>query len=125
VSGIETRASGERIVGFGSYRYLISSGREHQAPVIAFSARASSFSLCHIDLDAPAPLLGWLGQYKTGKRCMYIARLIDVDVAVLEELCAHSFARVRATTHGSWSGRGGSGRRPLPGGVALGPQLSV
>jgi hypothetical protein len=95
-SGEPATVWGNAIVGFGTYRYATKAGRQHEAPVIAFSPRGTSFSLYHMDLAAPGGLLERLGRYKTGKRCLYIARLADVDAAVLAQLCAHSYARMRA-----------------------------
>lgn len=98
---IMQRASGQRpamwgafIVGFGSYQYTLASGTEGDAPVIAFSPRGQNFSLYHMDFGSNAALMKRLGKYKTGKKCVYIARLADVDLAVLEELCTRSFAAV-------------------------------
>jgi hypothetical protein len=94
-------ASGQRpamwgafIVGFGAYHYRLESGTEGDAPVIAFSPRGQNFSLYHMDFQSNGPLLERLGKYKTGKKCMYITRLSDIDLKVLEDLCARSFAGV-------------------------------
>jgi hypothetical protein len=96
-------ASGQRpamwgafIVGFGSYRYPLASGGEGDAPAIAFSPRGQNFSLYHMDFQGNAGLVDRLGKYKTGKKCMYITRLSDVDLEVLEELCRRSFEQVLA-----------------------------
>ena len=93
-SGRSAMLWGNGIVGFGRYRYQTSAGRENEAPMIAFSPRGAKLSLYHMDLEASA-LLRRLGRYQTGQRCLYLARLSDVDVSVLEALCAHSFRRVR------------------------------
>lgn len=87
---------GEYIVGFGSYRYTLASGAEEDAPAIAFSPRSTKIALYHMDLEAPKQLLARLGKYATGKKCMYVTRLSDVDVGALEELCARSYAGVVA-----------------------------
>jgi hypothetical protein len=96
-SGEPATVWGNAIVGFGTYRYATKAGRAHEAPLIAFSPRGTRFSLYHMDLEAPGGLLERLGRYQTGKRCLYIARLEDVDTDVLAQLCAHSCSRMRAT----------------------------
>lgn len=84
---------GSSIVGFGSYHFKYESGREGEAPLLAFSARKSEFSLYGIaGIEGQASLLGQLGKYKTGKGCLYIKRLADVDPKVLEKLIGRSLA---------------------------------
>ena len=78
---------GDSIVGFGSYHYKYASGREGDWFVAGFSPRKNSLSLyLTCDLSTLQPILKRLGTHKTGKGCLYIKRLSDVDEGVLREL---------------------------------------
>ena len=88
---------GPSIIGFGSYHYKYESGREGDMPVIAFSPRKAATVLYGmIGFDEAAALLAKLGNHTTGKGCLYIKKLADVDEQVLSELIARSFAAKRA-----------------------------
>jgi hypothetical protein len=84
------------IIGFGSYHYTYDSGREGDMPLIGFSPRKAATVLYNMTgfNDAEA-LLAKLGKHTTGKGCLYIKRLADVDQKVLEALTVKSVA-VRA-----------------------------
>lgn len=87
VSGEKPAMWGPAIVGFGTHTYLYADGREGTMPRIGFSSRKSALTLyVGSSLDANAELLAQLGPHKTGKGCLYIKRLADVDRAVLEKL---------------------------------------
>jgi hypothetical protein len=78
---------GTNIVGFGTYRYRYASGREGEWPVVAFSPRKSDLTLYIMPgFDCFADLLARLGPHRTGKACLYLKRLADVDLAVLRQL---------------------------------------
>jgi hypothetical protein len=82
---------GPSIIGFGSYHYKYESGREGQMCRIGFSPRKGQTVLYLIDgFESQAELMAKLGKHKTGKSCLYIRRLSDIDEAVLEQLCAES-----------------------------------
>ncbi len=86
------------IVGFGRYRYRYDSGREGQAGRIGFSPRAKEHVLYLIGgFPRHQALMDRLGKYRTGKSCLYIKRLDDVDAAVLEELIVEALAYMRET----------------------------
>lgn len=87
VSGTPPRMWGASIVGFGSYHYRYASGHEGDMCVIGFSPRATALTL-YVLYGSPreAELLGRLGKHKTGKSCLYIKRLDDVDPSVLEDI---------------------------------------
>ena len=94
-----TRASGEKpvmwgpsIIGFGTYHYRYESGHEGDSPRVGFSPRKAKL-VCYLKLDSvgAAPLLARLGKHGTGKGCLYINRLSDIDLSVLEELVADSY----------------------------------
>ena len=77
---------GPSIVGFGSHHYKYKTGREGDMPKIAFSPRKSSLTLYIMPgFDEYQTLLGKLGKHKTGKACLYINKLSDVNLDVLKE----------------------------------------
>lgn len=87
---------GPAIIGFGSYHYKYESGREGDSPQIGFSPRKQNITLyVGVGADTENPLLKKLGKYTTGKGCLYIKRLSDVDRTVLQDLIAKSFNRAR------------------------------
>lgn len=86
-SGEEPRMWGASIVGFGRYHYTGASGREGEWMVTGFSPRKANLSLYILSgLDKETALLKKLGKHTTGKGCLYIKKLADVDVKLLEEL---------------------------------------
>lgn len=86
---------GSSIVGFGRYRYKYASGREAEWMITGFSPRKSDLTLYIMPgCEAFPDLMGRLGKYKTGKSCLYIKKLDDVDVDVLRELVAKSVERI-------------------------------
>jgi len=87
---------GTSIVGFGSYHYVYASGREGDWPECGFSPRAQSISIYIMaGFSNYQKLLDKLGKHKTGKSCLYIKRLSDVDTKVLEKLIRESVAEIR------------------------------
>jgi hypothetical protein len=96
-AGEKPKMWGPAIIGFGSYHYKYESGREGDMPVIAFSPRKSANVLYGlIGFDEAAALLAKLGKHTTGKGCLYIKKLADVDQEVLHALMAKSLAAKRA-----------------------------
>jgi len=87
ISGYEPKMWGSSIVGFGEYHYKYDSGREGDMCRMGFSPRAQNLSIYfmpgYIDFEDE---LSRLGKHKTGKSCLYIKRLSDVDESVLEEM---------------------------------------
>lgn len=97
VSGHPARMWGASIVGFGSYHYKYESGREGDAPLTGFSSRKGDITLYLMlgggEFDS---IVSRLGKHKTGKGCLYLKRLADVDETVLGELigrCAEAIQR--------------------------------
>ena len=83
---------GASIVGFGEYQYKGASGREGDWFVTGFSPRATALSVYLIAGVAHfESQLGRLGKHKVGKGCLYIRRLDDVDLKVLEQMVAKSY----------------------------------
>lgn len=84
---------GPSIVGFGSYHYTYESGREGDAPIVGFAPKGREMTLYVLaDFARKDALLAKLGRHRTGKSCLYIRRLADVDPKVLEDLVAASVA---------------------------------
>ena len=84
---------GSSIIGFGSYHYKYDSGREGDSCITGFSSRKGDISIYLTGGFAGRDeLLANLGKHKTGKGCLYIRRLSDVDLNILEQLIAASFA---------------------------------
>ena len=87
---------GTAIVGFDQYHYRYASGHEGDACVIGFSSRKGPISIyMAAGCDVDQGLLAQLGKHKMGKGCLYVHRLADVDVAVLEKLLARSAQRTK------------------------------
>ena len=88
---------GPSIIGFGSYHYRYDSGREGDAPLIGFSPRKTAAVLYGLigSSDSKA-LLAKLGKHMTGKGCLYIKKLADVDQKVLETIACKAVAATRA-----------------------------
>jgi hypothetical protein len=87
-TGEKAKMWGPSIIGFGSYHYKYASGREGEMLLIGFSPRKAAmvlYGLLGADSDA---LLAKLGKHSTGKGCLYIKKLADVDRAALEGLIA-------------------------------------
>ena len=83
---------GESIVGYGQYTYRYASGRSGDWPLTGFSPRKGNFSIYIMDgFKERAALLKKLGKHKTGRSCLYVKRLEDVDVDVLRKLIKVSF----------------------------------
>ena len=92
-AGEKPKMWGPSIIGFGSYHYKYESGREGDMPVIAFSPRKSATVMYGmIDFGEAAALLAKLGKHTTGKGCLYIRKLADVDQQVLQALMVKSLA---------------------------------
>ena len=100
-TGCEAKMWGPSIVGFGSYHYKYASGHEGDAPRLAFSPRKAAFSLYVI---APgqdqSELLAQLGKCKISKACVYVKKLDDIDLSVLEKIsmAAMQFTRDHVET---------------------------
>lgn len=79
------------IVGFGQYHYRYESGREGDFMRVGFSNRKSAISIYIMSgFSAYSDLLGKLGKFKTGKSCLYVKTLADIDVDVLRRLVRES-----------------------------------
>ena len=93
VTGEEPAMWGPSIVGFGSYHYKYASGREGDWFLTGFSPRKQALTLYIMSgFKKYESLLAKLGKYKTGKSCLYVKKLDDVDIPTLKELVKQSVA---------------------------------
>jgi hypothetical protein len=98
VTGMEPKMWGPSIVGFGDYRYSYTSGREGDWFIVGFSPRKAALTLyITTSFDKYPELMEKLGTYTTGKSCLYIKKLEDVDLKVLKKLVK---ASMKATLNG-------------------------
>lgn len=92
ITGEEPKMWGDTIVGFGEYHYKYESGREGDMLQIGFSPRKQSMTVYIMPgFEAYEKLLDKLGKHKTGKACLYINKLADVDREVLKKLIRASY----------------------------------
>ena len=99
LSGDEPKMWGPAIIGFGSRPLKYASGRELDWPVIAFSPRKANLTFYIGAGDGNyEDLKARLGKYSTGKGCLYVKRLSDVDENVLDEMIAASLEHARKTS---------------------------
>ncbi|MBM2840498.1 MAG: hypothetical protein HW412_1026 [Bacteroidetes bacterium] len=91
ITGKQPKMWGPSIVGFGSYHYKYESGHEGDCPLVGFSPRKQSLTVYIMSgFDRHKPLMKKLGVFKTGKSCLYIKKVEDVDLTVLKELITRS-----------------------------------
>ena len=96
VTRLEPTMWGGSIVGYGSYHYKYASGREGDSCLVGFSPRKQNFTLyLMLGVADYSDLLDKLGKHKTGKGCLYINTLADVDVPTLKELIKRSVQQLK------------------------------
>ena len=96
ITGEEPKMWGKSIIGFGKYHYKYASGREGDWFLTGFSPRKRNLSLYIMSgFDRYEALMEKLGKYKTGKSCLYVKKLEDIDTAVLKELIEASVTHLR------------------------------
>lgn len=92
ITGHAPQMWGPTIIGFGSYHYKYESGHEGTMCRLGFSPRKAQTVLYVLaGFEGEADLLARLGKHRTGKSCLYVNKLADVDLAVLEELSRRSW----------------------------------
>jgi hypothetical protein len=97
LSGEPARMYGPTIIGFGEYSYRYESGRTGSAPRLGFSPRKAELVLYLFDgYEDKKEQLARLGKHRTGRACLYIKKLADLDEAVLEEMIQDSVAYMDA-----------------------------
>ena len=98
VTGKSPKMWGPSIVGFDQYHYVYATGHSGDAPVVGFSSRKGDISIYLLGGDGYGDvrkLLPSLGKHRMGKVCLYVKRLSDVDLSVLEAMVAASAAETR------------------------------
>ena len=101
-SGETPKMWGPSMIGFGSYHYRYATGTEGDSFRVGFSPRASAFSIylmgTYFESSAPAAeaLFARLGKFTRGKACLYVKKLADIDLAVLEELVRLNLEALRS-----------------------------
>lgn len=98
ITGMEPKMWGPSIIGFGSCHYKYESGREGDMPMLAFSPRKARQVLYILsNHEGQEAQLEKLGKYKTGKVCLYVNKLADVDMEVLREIAEAAFIHAKET----------------------------
>ena len=96
VTKCEPKMWGTGIVGFGTYHYTYASGHDGDACLTGFASRKGDISIYLMGgSGGHEALFAKLGKYKMGKVCLYVRRLSDIELPVLEQLVAHSVAEVK------------------------------
>ena len=91
ITGEPATMWGPSIIGFGSYHYRYESGHEGDSPRVAYSPRSANLVLYLGGFPEYDALLGTLGRHKHSKACLYLNKLADVDLNVLEEITRRTF----------------------------------
>ena len=95
VSGEKPKLWGANIIGFGPHHYVYASGREGDMPLVGFSPRKPALVLYLTRFKGSDTLLAKLGKHTSGKSCLYIKQLTDIDLKILQELIVRSIAAAR------------------------------
>lgn len=96
VTGSDPAMWGASMVGFGRYHYKYESGREGEWFLTGFSPRKNALTLYIMaGFDRYDRLMESLGKYKTGKSCLYVKKLDDIDFDVLRELIDESVQHMK------------------------------
>ncbi|PEA54976.1 hypothetical protein CON64_09820 [Bacillus pseudomycoides] len=97
-TGHTAKMWGPSIIGFGTYHYKYESGHEGDAPLVSFSPRKAKISLYFAAGDPKREeLLKNFGKYTSGKSCVYINKVADIDITVLKALIEQSVSFLEAT----------------------------
>jgi len=100
-TGLEPKMWGTSIVGFGIYHYKYESGHEGSAPLAALASRANAITLYFgSKFDKREELLSKFGKHKTGKGCIYIQKLEDIDTGILVKMVKNSIEYTKKTYPG-------------------------
>lgn len=96
VSGEPALMWGANMIGFGSYRYPYASGHQGEFFALGFSPRKNNLTLYMMNgFENEAALMTQLGKHKTGKSCLYIRRLSDVNMPILRTLLEKSLIHLK------------------------------
>lgn len=99
VTGEPATMWGPSIIGFGAYHYRYASGHEGDAPRVGFSPRKANLVLYVGGFPEYEDLLGKLGKHKSSKACLYLGKLAEVDVGVLEEIVRRTYQVTEGADH--------------------------
>ena len=92
VTSEEPRLWPPSIIGFGEYHYKYASGHEGDSLNVGFSPRKSNLVMYVMgSVGSDHPLMQKLGKHKTGKACLYVNKLADIDISVLEKIILISY----------------------------------
>jgi len=95
ITGAEGKMWGESIIGYGDYHYKYASGREGDWFITGFSPRKSTITLyLSYGFEENEDIMSGLGKYKTGKACLYLKKLDDVNEASLKKLIKKTVDKV-------------------------------
>ena len=101
ITGFEPRMWGQSIVGFGAYDYVQKNGQPGRWPLTGFSPRKAALTIYIMPgFENYADLMGRLGKYKNSVSCLYITRLANVDLDVLDSLVKKSVDDMKRIYHG-------------------------
>lgn len=96
ISGDAAQMWGPSIVGFGSYHYIYESGREGDMMLIGFSPRKQNIVIYMMNgCEQYKDKLRAMGPHKTGKSCLYLKNLQEIDLHILKEIITDSIAWIR------------------------------
>lgn len=95
VTGWKPKMWGPSIIGFGAYHYTYDSGHSGSICALGFSPRKASLVVYAAHFPGRDALMRQLGKHKSGKGCLYINKLADVDLAVLRKLLAGGLAQLK------------------------------
>jgi hypothetical protein len=95
VTGMPPKMWGTAIIGFGRYHYKYESGHEGDMCLVGLSPRKQNIVLYGMGVSDKNELFLKLGKYKTGKSCLYINKLSDIDVNVLRQIVGVSFQHLQ------------------------------
>jgi hypothetical protein len=93
ITGEQPKMWGPSLIGFGGVRYKYASGREGDWFKVGFSPRKANISLYLMgcDVSKADEMLSRLGKHKTGKGCLYVNKLADIDIEVLKEMIKEGY----------------------------------
>lgn len=95
-TGLEPKMWGPSIVGFGSYHYKYESGREGDSPLLGFSPRAAALTLyLSGSFEQREELLEKFGKYKSEKGCIYIKKLDDIKIDILQMMITNHINHIK------------------------------
>lgn len=85
---------GNSLVGFGGYHYIYDTGREGDMLIAGFSPRKQHIAIYNTSFSRYPELMNRLGKFKTGKSCLYINKLSDIDIDVLSEIIETAYSHM-------------------------------